>query len=127
MLTLVPRGADGQLEPAMAGVIDRNGLGGHDRRMAVGHAGHEQAQADTLGGRSQRGQGRHAFEAVARALAVHRDEMIEPPHALEAQLFREPRARDDFVELQPLLSDIQAEPHTWSSVYGQPSTVRPWK
>ena len=48
VLLVEPRRAVGELEPAARRVVDRDRLGREDRRVAVGHAGDEQAEPDRV-------------------------------------------------------------------------------
>ena len=79
--------------------------------MAVGDAGHEQSETDRGRGRRQGGQRRHPLEAVARALAVHGDEVVESPGAVEAEVLAEAHPFDDLAELHPLLGHVDPESH----------------
>ena len=81
-----------ELEPAARRVVDRDGLGREHRRVAVGHAGDEQAEAHPLGDAAPRGERRVALEALPGAVAVHRLEVVEAPDAVEAEPVGELRA-----------------------------------
>ena len=59
----------------------------------------------------QRRERRVALEALAGSLAVHRLEVVEAPHAVEAGLVGELRPVDDLREGHPLLGDVESEPH----------------
>ncbi|MEZ5180100.1 MAG: hypothetical protein R2746_17940 [Acidimicrobiales bacterium] len=111
VLGLEPGGAEGEVEPAVGGVVDGHGLGGEDRRVAVGHPGHEQAEAHPLGAAAERGEGGVALEALAGALAVHGLEVVEAPDAGEALLLGEPGAGDHLVEGHALLGDVESDVH----------------
>ena len=100
-----------ELEPATRRVVDGDRLGREHRRMAVGHAGHEQPEPDALGDAAQRGERGDALEALARAVAVHRLEVVEAPDAVEAELVGELRARRDLRPRHPLLGDVESEAH----------------
>jgi len=52
-----------------------------------------------------------AVERLARALAVHRLEVVEAPRPVEAEVLGEPHARDDLVPRHPLLRDVDPEAH----------------
>ena len=86
-------------------------LRGEHRRVPVGHAGHEQTEADPRRDAGQRGERGHPLERLARPLAVHRLEVIEAPRAVEAQLLGELHAAHDLVQRHPLLRDIESETH----------------
>ncbi len=79
--------------------------------MPVGHPGDEQSETDGARGRRQCRQCRHALEAVPRAFAVHGDEVVETPCAIESEGLTEARPSDDLPELHPLLGDVYAESH----------------
>ena len=49
-------------------------------------------------------------------------EVVEPPHAVEAELLGEPRPGDHLVEGHPLLGDVESEAHGW---HGYSSAVAP--
>ena len=59
----------------------------------------------------ERGEGRHPLEGLARAVAVHRLEMVEAPGAVEAELLGELDAADDLVPGQALLGNVESEAH----------------
>jgi hypothetical protein len=111
MLGVEPGGTDGQLQATVRGVVHRHGLGGQDRRVSIGHARDQQAQANTTGHTGQGGQGGHPFEAIARSVAVHGHEVIEAPGSVEVEVLNEPGPAHDLVEIHPLLGDVDAEPH----------------
>ena len=111
VLLVEPRGAERQLEPAVRRVVDRERLRGEHRRVPVGHAGDEQAEPDARGLPGQRGERGHAVEGLARALAVHRLEVVEAPGAVEAELLGELHPADHLVPGHPLLCDIESEAH----------------
>jgi hypothetical protein len=73
--------------------------------------GDHESKSDSAGDPAQGRQRRHAFEAVARALAVHGLEVVKAPDAIEAELLGELGARDDLRPLQPLLSEVETEAH----------------
>ena len=111
VLLVEPGRAEGHLEPPMGDVIDGQRLGGVDGRMAVGHPGDEQAEADSGGNTRQGGDVRHALEHLARPVAVHGLEMVEAPNAVEAELFGELRSPHDLVPGHPLRRDVESEAH----------------
>ena len=111
VLLVEPRRAERQLEPAVRRVVDRERLRGEHRRVPVGHAGDEQAEADARRDAGQRGERGHPLERLARPLAVHRLEVIEAPRAVEAQLLGELDAAHDLVPRHPLLRDIETKTH----------------
>ena len=111
VLLVEPGGAERQLEPAVRRVVDRDGLGGQHRRVAVGHTGDEQAEPDARRHAGERGERGHALERLARSLAVHRLEVVEAPHAVEAQLLRELHPADELVPRHALLRHIESESH----------------
>ena len=51
-----------------------------------------------------------ALEAFARAVAVHRLEVIETPDAVEAELVGEAGAGCDLTPRHALLGDVETEP-----------------
>ena len=108
---LEPGRTDGQLEAPVGSVVDGDSLGGQNRRMTVGDAGDEEAEADPGGGAGQGGQGGHPLEAVPGAVAVHGDEVIEAPGAVKTEFLDEAGPVDDIVEVEPLLGDIYPETH----------------
>ena len=111
VLLVVPGGAERQVEPAVRRVVDGDRLGRQHRRVPVGHAGDEQAEPDARRHAGQCGQRRHALERLARPLAVHRLEVVEAPHAVEAQLLRELHPADELVPRHALLRHIESESH----------------
>ena len=86
-------------------------LGREHRRVPVGHAGDEQAEPDARRHAGQRGERGHALERLARALAVHRLEVVEAPDAVEAQLLGELHPADQLVPRHALLRHIESESH----------------
>ena len=92
-------------------------------RVAVRHAGDEQAEPDARRGRRERGQRDHALEAVARTLAVHRLEVVEAPRAGEAARFAERVRATSVVPLDPLLRDIDSELHVRAPGPGCPTRI----
>ena len=111
MLVLEPCGAEGELQSPVRRVIDRDGLGGEDRRMSVRDACDEQPEPDRRGLTGERGQGRHAVEGFTGALAVHGLEMIETPGSVEAESLGELHPADDLVPRHALLRNIDPESH----------------
>ena len=111
VLVAVPGRAVGKLEPPARRVIDGDGLCRIDRRMAVGHAGDEQSEPDAVACAAQGRERRHTLEALARAFAVHRLEVVEPPDPVEAGVVGEARTRHQLAPRHALLRDIQAESH----------------
>ena len=111
VLLVEPRRAERQLEAAVRCVVDGESLRGEDRRVPVGHAGHEQAEPDTRRHAGERGKRRHAVERLTGPVAVHRLEVIEAPHTVEAELFGELSSADHLVPRQPLLRDIESKTH----------------
>jgi len=111
VLSVVPGGAQRQLEASARGVIDGDHLVGEHRRVPVGHSGDEETQPDPRRHPGEDGQGGDAVEGLARSLPVHRLEVIEPPGTVEAEILGEPHPAHHLVEGHPLLSHIEAEPH----------------
>jgi hypothetical protein len=114
VLTLEPRGADRELEPAVRRVVDRDRLRGEQPERAIGEAGDEQTEAHARGDHGERRHRRVALEALARALAVHGLEVVEAPHAVVAEALGELRAVDDFREGHALRRDVQSDSHARS-------------
>ena len=46
VLLVEPCGAEREFEPAVRRVVDSERLSGEHRRIAIGHAGHQQAEPD---------------------------------------------------------------------------------
>ena len=69
------------------------------------------AEADAFGDAAECGQGRVALEALAGTLSVHRLEVVEAPHAVEAQLLREAGPARELRPGHALLGDVESEPH----------------
>ena len=111
VLLVEPGGAERELQAAVRGVVDGHGLGGEHRGVAVGGAGDEQAEADALGDAGEGGEGGHALEGLARALAVHGLEVVEAPGAVEAEPLGQLHAPDDLVPRHALLGHVESEPH----------------
>ena len=80
--------------------------------MPVGHTCDEQPETYPARRSRQCGECGHTLEALAGTFAVHRDVVIEPPRAVEAELLAESHAIDDLVEGHPLLGDVDPETHT---------------
>src|SRR6266567_7907972 len=88
--------------------------------MAVRHAGDEEPEPDRARHAGEGGQRRHALEAVARSLAVHRLEVIEPPRAVESELLAQVCTTDELDPLHPLLADVDPEAHLPSTYLAAP-------
>ena len=73
----------------------------------------------------QRGQRGHALEGLARALAVHRLEVVEAPGAVEPQLLGELHAAHQLVPRHPLLGDVESESHSAEHCHRWPRTAEP--
>ena len=71
----------------------------------------ERAEAHALGDAGPRGERGHGLEALPRAVAVHRLEVVEAPRTVEAQVFGVPHAADELVPRHPLLGEVEAEAH----------------
>jgi hypothetical protein len=115
VLGLEPRGTYRQLQATVAGVVDGDGLRGQDRGVSVRHPGDEQAQSYARCRRRQGSESRHAFKALTGAFAVHRDEVVKAPGAVEAQLLSVPHTIDDIVKSHPLLGNIDSKAHVAES------------
>ena len=111
MLLVEPCGAEGQLEAAVAGVVDRHRLGRQHRRVAVGRPGHEQTETDARRLPGQRRQRRHPLEGLTGALAVHGLEVVEAPGAVEAEVLGEGDPAGQLVPRDSLLGDVDPEAH----------------
>jgi hypothetical protein len=114
VLLVEPRSAERQLQPAVRRVVDGERLGRQHRRVPVGHARDEQTEPDAGRHAGQRGERRHALEGLARPLAVHRLEVVEPPHTVEAQLLRELHPVHELIPRHALLRHIESESHGWT-------------
>ena len=92
-------------------MVDRDGLGREHRRVPVGQPGHEQAEPDLLGVPGPGREGGHALEALTRAVAVHRLEVVEAPDAVEPEGLGEPHPVDVLRPGHALLGDVESEAH----------------
>jgi hypothetical protein len=79
--------------------------------VAVGDPGDQQPEPDAGRLPGQCGEGGHALERLARALAVHGLEVVEPPGPVEAQVLGELGPPDHLVPRHPLLGDVESEAH----------------
>ena len=95
VLLVEPRGAVRQLESSARRVIDGDCFRREHGWMPVGHAGHEQSEANARSDTGKRGERRVSFETLPRSVAVHRLEVIEAPHAVEAEALGKTRSRGD--------------------------------
>ena len=112
VLPVEPRGAVGELEPAVRRVVDGDGLGREDRRVPVGHAGDEQPEPCALGDAAPCREGGVPFEALTRPVAVHRLEVVETPDAVEPQLVGEAGTGCHLRPRHPLLGDVESVAHS---------------
>ncbi len=106
MLLVEPRRADPELQPAVRDVVDRDGLGGQDRRVAVGDSRHEGAQPKARRGLSQRREQCPGFEAGPARVAVESFEVVEDPTGDEARLLREARPIAQLVPRELMLAQV---------------------
>ena len=88
VLPHVPAGAQAQLEPAVAEVVDGGRRVGQHRRMAVAGGVDERADPRPGGERGQRGVARDALEAVAVERRRRRVEVVPDADPVEAELAR---------------------------------------
>ena len=82
-LLLVPARADAELEPPTGDDVERRGHVGQHRGVAVGHAGHQHAHAEPLGGLREGGGRDPALQARTGRVGVDRIEVVERPSRLE--------------------------------------------
>ena len=82
-LLLVPAGADPELEPPARDDVEGGGHLGEHGGVAVGHAGHEDADSQTFRGLGQGGRGDPALQAGAGRIREDRIEVVERPSRLE--------------------------------------------
>src|ERR1019366_9022458 len=127
VLGLEPRGAESELQASVSGVINRDGLRGQDRGVPIGHTGDEQPETYLVRRSGQCGECGHTFEALTRTFAVHRDVVIKPPRAVEAELLPESHASDDLVKSHPLLGDVDPETHTTEASRSDGQSVGAWQ
>jgi len=73
----------------------------------------------------ERRERRHPLEAVAGPLAVHGHEVVEAPHAVEAEVLAEADPAEQVVPLHPLLGDVHTEPHPGHASDRSPTGIRP--
>src|SRR5262249_58894057 len=101
-------------------VIERDALRCEHGRVAVGHPVHERADAHLFSRGAPRGEHRLRLETLPWTLAVHRLEVIEAPHAVEAEALRELHARQVLRPGHALGGDVESESHGFLS----PSMMR---
>ena len=88
--------------------------------MAVGVAGHHQAEADSLSGYRERGERGPSFEARAGGIGKDRQEMIESPGGVVAQTVDLLPEGEQFGPRGVLLRRLDSESggkgcHAWTS------------
>ena len=111
VLLVEPGGAEREFEPAVRRMVDGQRFCREDRRVPVRHARHQQPEPDAGRHARQGRERRHAFECLARPLAVHRLEMVETPGAVEAELLGELDPADKLIPGDALLGDVETEAH----------------
>src|SRR3546814_3910715 len=94
VLLVVPSRAEGELQPTVRRMVDREGLRSQHGGVPVGDAGDEEAETDPRGHPRERRERGDPLEGLARAVAVHRLEVVEAPGPVEAELLRELDAAD---------------------------------
>ena len=98
MLALVPGGAEAEDGAAVRHVIERRGHLREDRRVAIGVAGDERAEAHRRRERGPGGEELPGLEQRTPRVAVERDEVIPGPERVESEAVDEERC---LAELRP--------------------------
>ena len=105
----VTAGAESQIEPSTADVVDGDGHLGQHAGVPVGIAGDERADAYSPSRLCHRGERRPGLEDVTGALASHRGEVVEQPAAVESTVVGDRPHLAQCVDADMLLGRLQAE------------------
>jgi hypothetical protein len=108
VLVLGPSGADAELQPAAAEMIDGHRHLRQDPRVAVGVADHRAADPDPGGQLGHRGQHGPGLEDRAVVALAESGEVIHDPAAVEARLVGEPPEPAQLVDGR-VLGELEAE------------------
>ena len=112
VLLVEPRRAVRQLEPTARRVVDRDRLGREHRRMAVRHAGHEQAEPDAFGDARSARRASCCLRSTRPGPSPYIGWKWSKPQTPSKPSSSAKRAlRRDLRPRHPLLCDVESEPH----------------